>query len=60
MGHVFVGHMLAHIVLRALIYGLIWKVLSHLTLAEMVALVAIVIGLFWIFGRSARSHSPWA
>jgi 4-amino-4-deoxy-L-arabinose transferase-like glycosyltransferase len=59
MGHAALGHMLAHMVLRGLVYGLIWKMLRNLTLPETAGLVVIVVALFWLVVRANRSRSPW-
>jgi glucose uptake protein GlcU len=60
VSHAVFGHMLAHMILRGLMYGMIFKLLRHLTLPETVALVAVVVGIFWFVGKSGRLRSPWA
>ncbi len=58
MSHAVFGHMLAHMILRGLVYGMIFKLLRHLTLPETVALVAVVVAGFWFVGKAGRSRSP--
>ena len=45
----------SHIVLRGLVYGVIWKPLHQMSLPEALALVAVIFVLFWIVGRGSAS-----
>ena len=48
------------LVLRGLVYGVIWKVLHQLTLPEAMVLLAVVVALFGLVFRVApRSRRPW-
>ena len=51
------GHMLAGIVIRGLIYGLIFKLLHNLTLSEAAILVGVV--LLCVFLYTRRQPRRW-
>lgn len=53
MSHVIFGHMLAHMVLRGLVYGVIWKVLHQLTIPEALVLLAVAIAIYGLAWRGA-------
>jgi hypothetical protein len=60
VSHAAFGHMLAHMVLRGLVYAVIWKVLHQLTFPEALVLLAATIALFGPVWRGApRSLGSW-
>ncbi len=51
-------HMIVASVINGLIFGVIWRVLSHLSLPEMLLLVAVVIGGAYMWARN-RDRQRW-
>ena len=53
-----VAHMVASSIVQALIYGTLFRVMRHLTLAELVVTAAVVIGLIYLRARE-RDVRRW-
>ena len=53
-----IGHMVVSSIIHGLIYGVIFRLLSHLSLGEMVLLAVLVIGGFTMWNRN-RSYRGW-
>ena len=57
-GGSWIGHMVVSSVIHGLIYGVIFRALSHLSLSEMVLLAALVIGGLYVWNRD-RGFRRW-
>ena len=57
-GGSWIGHMVVSSVIHGLIYGVIFRVLSHLSLSEMVLLAVLVIGGLYVWNRD-RGYRRW-
>ena len=53
-----IGHMVVSSIVHGLIYGVIFRLLSHLSLGEMVLLAVLVIGGLYMWNRN-RSYRGW-
>lgn len=52
--HYAMGHMIASSLIHAVIYGVVWRVMRHLTLPEDIGLAVVVIAAVALFGWVAR------
>ena len=53
-----IGHMLVSSVIHALIYSVIFRLMSHLTLPQALVLVVVVIAVLFVWARS-RDRRGW-
>jgi hypothetical protein len=53
-----IGHMVVSSIVHGLIYGVIFRVLSHLSLGEIVLLAVVVIGGFYLWNRN-NGYRRW-
>lgn len=54
MHHLAFGHLIVSALVRGVIYGMIWKVIRHLTMPEAAALVVVILVLVVAFGAASR------
>lgn len=57
-GSGWIGHMLVSSLIHGLIYSVIFRVLRHLSLAEIVLLLVLVVGAVYVWNRD-RSPRRW-
>ena len=57
-GGSWITHMVVSSIIHGLIYGVIFRVLRHLSLGEIVLLAIVVIGLFYAWNRN-RGYRRW-
>jgi hypothetical protein len=53
-----IAHILVSSVIHALIYSVIFRLMSHLTLPQAIVLAVVVIGAFFLWARS-RDRRGW-
>jgi hypothetical protein len=53
-----ITHMVVSSVVHALIYSVIFRLMSHLTLTQAIVLVVVVVGALYLWGRS-RDRRGW-
>lgn len=57
-GHLAVGHMVVSALIHGLIWSLVFRLLAHLSLPELVVLVVLVVGGIWLWSRN-RDMRRW-